>query len=275
MAEPSGELDGRTKVAGHTCFLFEPERPSEHGFTVIYLHCSHAAKLAAFPAFTARVRPARPARDRADHRAQLVDRPPLDRLRPDDHRRARTCSTASCRSSPNAGTRGRRSSRCLGVSMGGQGALRMAYKYPNIFPTVAAISPAIDFQKRIDEGVDPGLDEMYRDAEDARQDTATLHIHPLNWPRNQFFCCDPTDYRWHESADRLRMKLWSLGVPFECDLETDRRRPQLRVRLPHGAARGRLSCRAARDENGSASCERMSQRLRSRIIPNRCGPIAR
>jgi hypothetical protein len=42
----------------------------------------------------------------------------------------------------------------------------------------------------------------------------------LNWPRNQFFCCDPTDVRWHESADRLRMKLSSLGVPFECDLET-------------------------------------------------------
>ena len=109
----------------------------------------------------------------------------------------------------------------LGVSMGGQGALRMAYKYPNVFPTVAAISPAIDFQKRIDEGVDPGLDFMYRDAEDARQDTAMLHIHPLNWPRNQFFCCDPTDIRWHDSADRLRMKLWSLGVPFECDLETE------------------------------------------------------
>jgi hypothetical protein len=61
---------------------------------------------------------------------------------------------------------------------------------------------------------------MYRDADEARQDTATLHIHPLNWPRHQFFCCDPADTRWHESADRLRMKLWSLGVPFECDLET-------------------------------------------------------
>jgi S-formylglutathione hydrolase FrmB len=109
----------------------------------------------------------------------------------------------------------------LGVSMGGQGALRMAYKYPNVFPTVAAISPAIDFQKRIVEGVDEGLDYMYRDAEDARQDTATLHIHPLNWPRHQFFCCDPTDVRWHESVDRLRMKLWSLGVPFECDLVTE------------------------------------------------------
>jgi S-formylglutathione hydrolase FrmB len=109
----------------------------------------------------------------------------------------------------------------LGVSMGGQGALRMAYKYPQIFPTVAAIAPAIDYQKRIIEGVDPGLDFLYRDAEEARQDTALLHIHPLNWPRHQFFCCDPGDVRWHESADRLRMKLSSLGVPFECDLEIE------------------------------------------------------
>jgi S-formylglutathione hydrolase FrmB len=62
---------------------------------------------------------------------------------------------------------------------------------------------------------------MYRDVEDARQDTALLHIHPLNWPRNQFFCCAPSDERWHSSADRLRMKLASLGIPFECDLETD------------------------------------------------------
>ena len=103
--------------------------------------------------------------------------------------------------------------------MGGQGALRLAYKYPDTFPVVAAVFPSIDFQKRIEEG-DPVLSSMYRDAEEARQDTATLHIHPLNWPRHQFFCCDPTDYRWHESADRLRMKLFSLGVPHECDLET-------------------------------------------------------
>ena len=62
--------------------------------------------------------------------------------------------------------------------------------------------------------------QMYGDPEAARQDTATLHIHPLNWPRHQFFCCDPEDYRWWESADRLRMKLYSLGVPHVCDLET-------------------------------------------------------
>ncbi|MCA9210029.1 MAG: hypothetical protein KDA55_16840, partial [Planctomycetales bacterium] len=90
---------------------------------------------------------------------------------------------------------------------------------PDTFPVVAAISPAIDYHLRFDEG-DETLPAMYSDPESARQDTALLHIHPLNWPRNQFFCCDPVDHRWHESADRLRMKLYSLGVPFECDLET-------------------------------------------------------
>jgi hypothetical protein len=107
----------------------------------------------------------------------------------------------------------------LGMGMGGQGALRIAYKHPNTFPVVAAIKPAIDYQIRIEEG-DQTLARMYNDAEDARQDTATLHIHPLNWPRQQWFCGDPADYRWYDSVDRLRMKLHSLGVPFECDLQT-------------------------------------------------------
>jgi S-formylglutathione hydrolase FrmB len=107
----------------------------------------------------------------------------------------------------------------LGTSMGGQGALRLAYKHPNLFSVVAAISPAIDFHLRMREG-DETLNEMYADDEQARQDTALLHIHPLNWPRHQFFCCDPTDERWWNSTDRLRMKLWSLGVPHECDLDT-------------------------------------------------------
>ena len=107
----------------------------------------------------------------------------------------------------------------LGTSMGGQGALRFAYKFPNQFPVVAAISPAIDYQSRYNEG-DETIPQMYPDPESARQDTALLHVHPLNWPRHQFFCCDPEDYRWWESADRLRMKLYSLGVPHVCNLDT-------------------------------------------------------
>src|SRR5690606_12435864 len=107
----------------------------------------------------------------------------------------------------------------LGTSMGGQGALRLAYQFPDTFPVCAAISPAIDFHRRLDEG-DEILGAMFEDREAARQETAILHIHPLNWPRHQFFCCDPTDVRWYEGVDRLHMKLNSLGVPHECDLET-------------------------------------------------------
>lgn len=107
----------------------------------------------------------------------------------------------------------------LGRGMGGQGALRIAYKHPARFPLVAAISPAIDHQIYFDH--DPVLPTIYTDPEAVRQDTATLHIHPLNWPRLQFFCCAPQDRWWWESADRLRMKLFSLGVPHQCDLETE------------------------------------------------------
>ena len=71
----------------------------------------------------------------------------------------------------------------LGIGMGGQGALRFAYKYPDHFPVVAAITPRVDYQICYHD--DPALQEMYPDPEAARQDTALLHIHPLNWPRNR------------------------------------------------------------------------------------------
>jgi hypothetical protein len=32
--------------------------------------------------------------------------------------------------------------------------------------------------------------------------------------------CDPADAEWFESAERLTMKLRSIGIPFESDLET-------------------------------------------------------
>ncbi len=107
----------------------------------------------------------------------------------------------------------------LGFEMGGQGALRMAYRFPNLFPTVAAIAPAVDYQSCYVDG-DEVLLGMYADAESVRQDTATLHVHPLNWPRHQYFCCDPADPDWFESADRLHMKLASIGIPHQFDLET-------------------------------------------------------
>jgi S-formylglutathione hydrolase FrmB len=206
------------EVAGHACHLYQPTAPSPQGYAVLYLQGLQAARLKCQTGIM-----------------QEFERHGLWVVEPEgDH--SWWVDRISPRFDPEiSGERYvlnkvlpflKEHGQCepprialLGASMGGQGALRLSYKYPNIFPVVAAVYPSIDFQKKIDEG-DPVLSAMYRDAEDARQDTATLHIHPLNWPRHQFFCCDPADERWYESADRLHMKLYSLGVPHECDLDT-------------------------------------------------------
>jgi pimeloyl-ACP methyl ester carboxylesterase len=106
----------------------------------------------------------------------------------------------------------------LGVSMGGQGALKLAYRHPQEFPIVAALAPAIDFHNWHGRGLP--LDEIYETAESARQDTVTLLLHPLNWPRHQFILCDPDDIDWYEGIERLASKLTSTGIPFESDLTT-------------------------------------------------------
>ena len=61
---------------------------------------------------------------------------------------------------------------------------------------------------------------MFHDRESARQHTAILQLHPLNWPRHQLLVCDPTDTEWIESAERLSSKLYSTGIPFESDFES-------------------------------------------------------
>jgi S-formylglutathione hydrolase len=106
----------------------------------------------------------------------------------------------------------------FGVSMGGQGALRIAFNHPALFPVVAAIAPAIDYHQRYGEGTP--LDEMYDSKEQCRQDTALMHIHPSEQPRHIFFCCDPDDEEWHRGNDRLHEKMTALGVAHECDLTT-------------------------------------------------------
>ncbi len=105
-----------------------------------------------------------------------------------------------------------------GVSMGGQGALRLAYWHPREFPVVAALAPAVDFQNWWGMGLP--LDEMYESALDARQDSATLQLHPLNWPAQQFIACDPQDADCFEGTDRLISKLSSSGILFEKDVTT-------------------------------------------------------
>ncbi len=105
-----------------------------------------------------------------------------------------------------------------GISMGGQGALRLAFKHPELFAVVAAISPAIEHHELYSRGTP--LDEMYDSKEQCRQDTAPMHIHPSNQPPHLFYCIDPGDADWYRGCDRLHEKLNALGVAHELDMET-------------------------------------------------------
>lgn len=106
----------------------------------------------------------------------------------------------------------------LGVDMGGQGVLKLAYRAAREFPVVVALAPAIDFQNLYGRGLP--LDAMYDSCESARQDTAILQLHPLAWPRHQLLVCDPTDRDWFDGVDRLASKLSSTGIPFESEFRT-------------------------------------------------------
>lgn len=114
----------------------------------------------------------------------------------------------------------------FGAGMGGQGALRIAYRHPTLFPVAAAVSPAIDFHvgmrecgSRDDGDLFDTLWDLFGDVERARQETCILHVHPLNWPRHQFFSSTPTDTAWHDGAARLHSKLVALGIPHTARLE--------------------------------------------------------
>lgn len=205
------------EVGGHTADVYDPPRLNEHGYTVLFLHGVHLGRLVDKPEFCRQfdrqgLRVISPLTGRswwADKICAEFDtaitpvRYLLDRVLPflAEDWKVRPPRIA-----------------LLGTSMGGQGALRLAFKYPERFPVVAAIAPAIDYQNVFYEY--DSIPAMYADPEAVRQDTATLHVHPLNWPRNMWFACDPADERWYESSDRLKMKLYSLGIMHECDLET-------------------------------------------------------
>ena len=105
-----------------------------------------------------------------------------------------------------------------GIEMGGQGALQLAYRHAREFPTVVAISPKIDFDSWWGHGT--SLDSIFPDREAARQRTATLHLHPLNYPKHQLILCDPADLYCFDGVLTLASKLSSTGILFEQDFET-------------------------------------------------------
>jgi S-formylglutathione hydrolase FrmB len=105
-----------------------------------------------------------------------------------------------------------------GVEMGGQGALQLAYRHARLFPTVVAISPKVDFEQWWGHGT--SLDQIFPNREAARQRTATLHLHPLNYPKNQLLLCDPADRYCLDGVLTLASKLSSTGILFEQDFES-------------------------------------------------------
>jgi S-formylglutathione hydrolase FrmB len=211
----------QAEVAQHACDLFEPERPGEHGYVVLYLHGVHLRRLIDNDTFTGLF---------ARHGLRVIAPRTgrswwTDRICGEFDPHVTAEAYVLKHVVPYIAERwGAAPPRIalLGTSMGGQGALRLAFKHPSTFPIVAALSPAIDYQWRYDDEDQTyqTLREMYPDAEAARQDTATLHVHPLAWPRNIFFCCDPTDWPWIESSQKLQMKLAALGIPHHTDLQT-------------------------------------------------------
>jgi S-formylglutathione hydrolase len=105
-----------------------------------------------------------------------------------------------------------------GVEMGGQGAVRLAFKHPDRFPVAGSVSGAFDCQDWYGRGTP--LDDMYASRERCRLDTAVLHVGDHNWPRHLWFCCEPTDAACYRGNDRLHEKLSATGVPHTADLDT-------------------------------------------------------
>jgi S-formylglutathione hydrolase len=113
---------------------------------------------------------------------------------------------------------GQRSIAVAGISMGGQGAVRVGFKYPDRFPIVAGVASAFDYYEWHGRGT--SIDAMYPTKEKTRQDGAGLHVNPLKYPPHVWFACDPEDHEWFRGNDRLHEKLRALGISHTIDFET-------------------------------------------------------
>jgi S-formylglutathione hydrolase FrmB len=113
---------------------------------------------------------------------------------------------------------GPRSIAIAGIGMGGQGAIRLGFKYPQRFPVVAGVASAFDYQDWYGRG--DTLDAMYASREAVRQDTAVLHVANPPWPSHVWFACDPGDEACYRGNDRMHEKLAAFGVPHVIDFET-------------------------------------------------------
>jgi S-formylglutathione hydrolase len=210
-------LDGWSSIAigGKSADVFDP--PGALPFVLVYLHSLAEETPATDPAFTLllkqhRLRCVAPRGGRswwADRictqfdATQTPERYLLDTLVPWAEAAWQLASRAIA---------------IAGVEMGGQGAVRLAFKHPERFPIAASIAGAFDCQEWYGRGTP--LDEMYENRERCRLDTAILHIDAHDWPPHAWFCCSPDDAWSYRGNDRLYEKLSAVGVPHTADLDT-------------------------------------------------------
>lgn len=105
-----------------------------------------------------------------------------------------------------------------GYEVGGQGALRVAYRHPRKYPIVAAIAPKVDLHNI--HGLGTSLDRLFPTAEAVRQQEATVWLNPLLRPNHQLILCDPGNDFCYPGCQTLQTKLSSTGCPHELILET-------------------------------------------------------
>ncbi|VAX41150.1 hypothetical protein MNBD_PLANCTO02-3221 [hydrothermal vent metagenome] len=208
-------------LAGKKIDIYEPAQPAEHGDVVLHLHGHGLTTIAENPVYSAQLekhglRCLCPHGERSWWSDVICDEFDTE-ITPLDYLLQQVVPFIqekwNCKP-PHIGL--------MGISMGGQGVLQLSYRHARNFPVVAAISPAVDFQNW--HGEDLPITQMFPNKEAARQATAILQIHPLNWPRHQLIVCDPTDAEWFDSSDKLTMKLGSSGIMHERDLETSVRK---------------------------------------------------
>ena len=193
----------RGEVDGTTVDWFDP--PAKPRFALLYLHPVGQESLADNAVFSAELRKLNLAccAPRGGER-WWIDRESLRNLHPAMRARWDLSGKAIA---------------VAGISMGGQGALRLAFEHPDLFNVVAGIASALDYHDWHGRGTP--LDALYRSREACRQDTATLQIRPDRYPKHIWFTCDPTDEEWFRGNDRLDEKLTAMGISHTADLTTE------------------------------------------------------
>lgn len=110
----------------------------------------------------------------------------------------------------------------VGVGPGGNAAVRLGFRRPDLFPVVGGIAGAFDLHQWHGRGTE--LDDLFDTPEQARQASAVLHLDPQRVPR-VWLAADPADPDWR-GADRLHEKLTAYGVPHHADLDATADDPQ-------------------------------------------------